>query len=241
MTTEPTRAPFRIGVVPGVTLSKWSRLWAERRPETPLAFVPVVDADAVPALAVARGDDRVDMVLARLPVDAEGLSVIRLYDERAVVVVPKDHVVAAVGAEDEVEAAAFEGEHRHDLDPTLSAADAVAVVATGAGVAVMPQSLARLHARKEVTYRYVADLPPTTIALVWPEGDLTDDLDDFIGVVRGRTARSSRSRRRDEPERETSARKGSAPDPRGAKPGRTPPKGRGPQRGTGRSRPRRGR
>jgi len=115
------------------------------------------------------------------------------------------------------------------------------VVATGAGVAVMPQSLARLHARKEVTYRYVADLPPTTIALVWPEGDLTDDLDDFIGVVRGRTARSSRSRRRDEPEREASARKGSAPDPRGAKPGRTPPKGRGPQRGTGRSRPRRGR
>jgi DNA-binding transcriptional LysR family regulator len=241
MTTEPTRVPFRIGVVPGVTLSKWSRLWEERRPETPLAFVPLADADAVPSLDDARGDDRVDMVLARLPIEVEGLSVIRLYDERAVVVVPKDHAVAAVGAEDEVEGAVFADEHRHDLDPSLSLADAVAVVATGVGVAVMPQSLARLHARKEVTYRYVADLPPTTIALVWPEGELTDDLDDFIGVVRGRTARSSRSRRRDEPEQAATARTGSAPDPRGAKPKRTPPKGRGPQRGTGRSRPRRGR
>jgi len=241
MTTEPTRAPFRIGVVPGVTLSKWSRLWAERRPETPLAFVPVADPDAVAALAEARGDERVDMVLARLPIDADGLSVIRLYDERAVVVVPKDHAIAAVDAEGEVEAASFADEHRNDLDPSLSVADAVAVVATGAGVAVLPQSLARLHARKEVTYRAVADLPPTTIALVWPEGEPTDEVDDFIGVVRGRTARSSRSRRRDEPEQAASARKGSAPDPRGSKPGRTPPKGRGPQRGTGRSRPRRGR
>lgn len=239
MTTEPTRASFRIGFVPGVTLSKWSRLWEERRADLPL---DVAEIDASSALDALHGDAAVDMLLARLPLATDDdHSVIRLYDERAVAVVSKDHPLAALGIEHELTAADLEGETRHDLDPTLTDAQAVDVAATGAGVAVVPQSIARLYSRSGLTYRFVSDLEPTVVALVWLVDRSDDDTDDFIGVVRGRTARSSRSRRRDEPEQAAPAKKGSTPDPRGAKPKRTPPQGRGPQRGTGRSRPRRSR
>ena len=67
MTTEPSRASFRIGFVPGVTLSKWSRLWEERRADLPLDVVEVTGGATGDVLDVLRGDDRVDMVLARLP------------------------------------------------------------------------------------------------------------------------------------------------------------------------------
>ena len=240
MTTEPTRASFRLGFVPGVTLAKWSRMWEERRDDLPLDVVEVTGDAPLEAFA---GDDPVVMLLGRLPLPTGAdFSAIPLYEERIVVVVHKEHPVAALGKEEEVVLADLDGEHRHDLDPALSLADAVSVVATGSGVAVMPQSLARLHGVKGTTHRVVGDLEPTTIALVWPQGQLDDDIDDFIGVVRGRTRNSSRSRRREDDAPAAPVAKGTAPDPRGAGPKRTPAKGRGgPQRGTGRSRPRRSR
>jgi DNA-binding transcriptional LysR family regulator len=250
MTTEPSRASFRIGFVPGVTLSKWSRLWEERRDDLPLDVVEVTGD----ALEVLRGDDRVDMVLARLPLAlGDDFSSIALYEERAVVCFGKEHPLAAAGKDDELSLDDLAGEVRHDLDPALDEAQAIEVVATGSGVAVMPQSLARLHGRSGVTHRFLSDVAPTTIALVWPIGELDDDIDDFIGVVRGRTRNSSRSRRRDDDAQEAPAEKakgpgkggkGAATGGRGSGPGqkKTPPGGRGgPQRGTGRSRPRRGR
>jgi DNA-binding transcriptional LysR family regulator len=253
MTTEPSRASFRIGFVPGVTLSKWSRLWEERRDDLPLDVVEVIGD----ALEVLRGDDRVDMVLARLPLAlGDDFSSIALYEERAVVCFGKEHPLAAAGKDDELSLADLAGEVRHDLDPALDEAQAIEVVATGSGVAVMPQSLARLHGRSGVTHRFLSDVAPTTIALVWPLGELDDDIDDFIGVVRGRTRNSSRSRRRDDDAQEAPAAKAKGPGKGGAASGKgaaggrgpgpgqkkTPPGGRGgPQRGTGRSRPRRGR
>ena len=67
-----------------------------------------------------------------------------------------------------------------------------AVVAAGTGVVVLPMSVARLHARKDVVHRVVTDLPTTTVALVW-RMERDDELtQEFVGVVRGRTARSSR-------------------------------------------------
>jgi hypothetical protein len=53
-------------------------------------------------------------------------------------------------------------------------------------------SVARLHHRKDLTYRIVADLPPTTVGLAWRIDDEDERVQTFIGIVRGRTARSSR-------------------------------------------------
>ncbi|MGW1993911.1 LysR substrate-binding domain-containing protein [Embleya sp. NPDC001921] len=198
---EPT--PFRLAYVPGVTPTKWVRVWNERLPDVPLTLIPVSAADAADLLRA--GD--ADAGLVRLPIDRTELSAIPLYTETTVVVVPKDHDVAGVDevvAEDLADAVVL-----HPLDDTLewerrpgvpakerpaTTADAVELVAAGVGLLVVPQSLARLHHRKDLTYRVVSDAPESRVALSWPEAHTTDLVEEFIGIVRGRTVNSSRGR-----------------------------------------------
>lgn len=62
------------------------------------------------------------------------------------------------------------------------------------GLLVVPQSLARLHHRRDLTYRPLTDAPQSSVALSWPEDATTDLVEDFIGIVRGRTVNSTRGR-----------------------------------------------
>ena len=62
------------------------------------------------------------------------------------------------------------------------------------GVLVVPQSLARLHHRRDLTYRTVTDAPQSSVALSWLEDETTDLMETFIGIVRGRTVNSTRGR-----------------------------------------------
>ncbi|WP_137724782.1 LysR substrate-binding domain-containing protein [Prescottella subtropica] len=238
MTEATDPRPFRLAYVPGVTPTKWVRIWNERVTGTPLDLVAVDAADAADALR----DGRADVALLRLPVDRDGLSAISLYDEVPVVVVPKDHVFTAA---DEVALADLADELLLDpLDVQLvwdvlpgraandrpaTTADAIELVAAGVGVLVVPMSLARLHHRKDLTYRPVAGAPESRIALSWPEDRTTGLVEEFIGIVRGRTANSSRGRTPHETPK-TKVRKQAAvtkaaksPDPRrGGKPSGKP-------------------
>lgn len=184
MGTDAASASFRIGFMPGVTTTKWTRIWAERHPDVPLEVFPTGVDEQVAVLL----DDRADVSFVRLPIDDEGLSVIPLYLEEAVVVVGKDHAIADV---DSVTLAELEGERLQDATGALK--DAVELVAAGVGVLVVPQSLARLHARKDVTYRTVTDAGQTQIALTWLAERTTEQVEEFVGIVRGRTAQSSRT------------------------------------------------
>ncbi|WP_103348093.1 LysR substrate-binding domain-containing protein [Amycolatopsis sp. CA-128772] len=194
---------FKLAYVPGATPAKWVRTWAERVPEVPLILVPVAAADATGLLRA--GD--ADAALLRSPIDRDGLHAIPLYTETSVVVVPKDHLLAAA---DEVSTVDLADEVvLHALDDTLewpsfpgraavsrpeTTADAIELVAAGVGVLVVPQSLARLHHRRDLTYRTVADAPQSSVALSWPEEETTDLMEQFIGIVRGRTVNSTRGR-----------------------------------------------
>ena len=189
---------LRVGYVPGVTPDKWARAWRERRDGVRLELVQVEEDDAESAVR----DKRLDMALARLPVDRTGLHLVRLYDEVPVVVVGREHPVAAY---DEIDVAELADEQfvtgpPGGLDlratqlafPPMSAKEAVEVVAAGTGIAILPMSVARLHHRKDVTHRPVRGPASTTIALIWltERDDATTQA--FVGVTRGRTARSSR-------------------------------------------------
>ncbi|NJQ16572.1 LysR family substrate-binding domain-containing protein, partial [Streptomyces bohaiensis] len=195
---------FRLLYVPGVTPGKWVRIWNERMPEVRLVLEPSPPALAADALRELRADAG----LLRLPAQRAELSVIPLYTETTVVVVPKDHLVAAA---DEVTCADLADDIvLHPQDDTLpweappgrpafqrpeTTEDAVELVAAGIGVLVVPQSLARLHHRRDLTYRPVTDAPQSGVGLAWREDTTTDDVDDFIGIVRGRTANSTRGQR----------------------------------------------
>lgn len=201
--TAPS-STFRLAYVPGVTPAKWVRIWGERRPEVPLDLVSTTTLDA-PGLLRGGG---VAAALLRLPIDRDGLSVIMLYAETPVVVVPKDHVITAA---DEVTTADLVDEtvlrpHDDRLDwvsrPGVAAAyrpdttaEAIELVAAGVGVVVVPQSLARLHHRRDLSYRPVADAPASPVALAWPTDATTEFVEEFVGIVRGRTANSSRGHR----------------------------------------------
>ena len=203
MTSPQTTPPFRLAYVPGVTPGKWARTWTERLPDVPLDLTGVSAAEAVEAL---RGD-RADAALVRLPIDRTGMSAIPLYTETTVVVVPKDHEVTAV---DEVSLGDLaDYVVLHPLDDSLqwpsppglpaierpaTAADAIELVAAGVGLLVVPQSLARLHHRRDLAYRPVSDAPQSQVALSWLEERTTDLMEEFIGIVRGRTVNSSRGR-----------------------------------------------
>ena len=81
----------------------------------------------------------------------------------------------------------------------LTVADAIAIAASGVGVVIVPMSLAHLHHRKDAAHRPLADGPTSSIALAWPAAPATASdaasgafVETFIGIVRGRTANSSR-------------------------------------------------
>jgi len=189
---EASVAPFRLAYVRGVTPAKWARIWEERMRRVPLELLRVDEPDQI---AVLR-DGHADMSLVRLPIDREGMHAIPLYEEQPVVVVPKDHAIAAA---DEVSLAEVRelAEPVHPFDPQVE--DTLALVAAGVGCMVLPQSVARLHARRDLAARPVTDADPTAIALAWlsdPTPARTESeqyrIDTFIGIVRGRTANSSR-------------------------------------------------
>ncbi|GGO91503.1 hypothetical protein GCM10011584_25770 [Nocardioides phosphati] len=195
--------PFRVAFVAGVSPDKWSKRWRERYPEAPL---DLTITDVADQLAVLR-DGRASMSFVRLPVERDGLHVIPLYEELSVVVVS---VEDDLSLHEELTVADLAG-HQLVTDPAdlpawaevatverlpypaMSARDAVEVVASSeGGVAVLPMSVARLHHRKDVVARPLADGPLHPVGIAWRADDEDPRLETFVGIVRGRTAQSSR-------------------------------------------------
>jgi DNA-binding transcriptional LysR family regulator len=200
--------PFRLSFVPGVTVTKWTTEWAERHPDIPLDVRPVAEDARVSGVR----DATIDVAFVRLPIEREGLNAIRLYDEVPVVVVSKDNPLSLL---EEVRLDELLGEHlvqdpsqvegwadraaemvegtRVDQPAPDTVEDAIDLVAAGTGIAVLPHSVARLHARKDVVARPVLDLAETQIAIVWLADETNERIEEFIGIVRGRRASSSRA------------------------------------------------
>ncbi len=197
---------FRLGAVEGATPGTWIDRWKQRMPHVPLELVRIEIGAQRAAL------DDLDAALVRLPLALpaaardDDLHIIALYDEVPVVVASVDsHLLAA----DELALADLAGEVvlRLSDDPlagfavpdtvpprfaALAVADAVATVAAGTGAVIVPMSLARLHHRKDVDWRPLVDGPTSTVALAWRRERTTPDVETFVGIVRGRTAHSSR-------------------------------------------------
>jgi DNA-binding transcriptional LysR family regulator len=204
------RPSLTLGYVPGGTPAKWARIWAQRHPDIPLRLRAVSAAEAADDVRAGR----VDVALLRLPADTTALAVIPLYEETTVAVVPADHLLSAA---DEVTFADLDGEPiLLPLDDVVGWLDgpgvpvdhrpetteaAVELVAAGMGVLIVPQSLARLYHRRDLTYRPISDGPTCAVALVFPDGPQSAPVEEFIGIVRGRKPGSSRGQAQPAPKR----------------------------------------
>lgn len=175
--------------MPGVTPGKWERNWAEwRRYERlpALALELVAESAQLDRLH----DGSLDMCLVRGEVVRDGLHLVRLYEEIEVAVVSQDHPASVL---DELSTADLAEEvDLLAVYPELTPAQAIETAAAGTGYARLPMSVARLHHRKDVVACPLHDLEPIPVGLAWRVERDDDVTQLFVGVVRGRTPRSSR-------------------------------------------------
>ena len=171
-------------------------------PENPFAHMSIVRPDREPAST-----------------DGEKYHSIRLYEELPVVILPVDHVLTVldevpveelaeefllqpasdIPAYEEISRAWRENAGRI-VPEGLTDKETIELVAAGVGLYIVPMSIARFYHRKDLTYRPVAGLDVYPVHLVWPRApkgeprseELEALLQDFIGIVRGRTATSER-------------------------------------------------
>ncbi len=197
--------------IPGVTPGKWIHRWQERMPDVPLVSNPVPESHQLDALRAGEAD----MAFVRLPVDKTGLNVVKLYTELSVVVAPKDHPIAAF---EELDVADLADEYlladpddfpewrdisteiaagtRKPLPVMGSIEEALDLVEAGLGILILPMSVGRHFSRKTLRSRLLHGVADTSIAIAWPLLDPPSPdenvFQEFIGVVRGRSANSSR-------------------------------------------------
>ncbi len=181
---EPQPA-FTVCFVPGVTPTKWARIWNERMRRQRLELRPASPAEALAAMR----DGTADAAFLRDTGADDEFSAIRLYEEQPVVVASRDHLFSALGAHETIGVDELAGENLLDGQD----AGTIDLVVAGVGVARMPQSVARALSRRDVIARPLRDAAPTTISLVWPVDRTTPAVEAFIGIVRGRTENSSRA------------------------------------------------
>ncbi len=203
--TPDARPVLRVGFVPGVTLRKWRTIWQERFRHVTLEVAEVGEAEQRRIL----DDDAVDLCFVRLPLETAGLHLIPLYDEVPVAWSSKDHPIAAV---ESLTWADLDG----DTVLTDVTPDALEQAAFADAVLLVPLSVARTYSRRDMVHRPITDAPPTRIGLAWRVDHEHPWIDEFVGVVRGRTAASSRTAA----ERAASPKQQPTPPPRGTKPGR---------------------
>jgi DNA-binding transcriptional LysR family regulator len=144
---------LRIAYVAGVTPGKWIRRWEERVPDVPLQAFMSDDGAQVSVLR----DGSADLSFVRLPVEREGLSVIPLYEEQPVVVAPKGHEITGVRGSGARRPGRGGLPRRRDALGGPEAA--LQVVATGAGLAILPMSVARHFNVKDTVARRLTGAP----------------------------------------------------------------------------------
>lgn len=187
------RLAFATGTEPG----KWFRRFREN---TAHGGLETLDADD--ALATLLSGDA-DLALARVPAAGDeridsSFHVVRLYAEAPGVAVPKDSVYAEVGEDVRAEDVADEYLNYRIPDSGLVDVEAVRtglqVVGANVGIVIAPRPLLKVLSKKQVVPLGLVDaeVPRTEICLVWKKGRDADDIQDFVGVAKGRTKNSSR-------------------------------------------------
>lgn len=208
--------PLTLGFVRGVAPEKWARRWTSVRRRRPLNLVPLPEiGDVDPAST--------DMTLVRswpgqAPSRSRGADrtrhAVQLYEEAVALVVSVHDEAAQLRSlsVDELALVSLIDHPWHDpswpspkpwKDPSwrpTSIAAALDIVTTGLGGILLPGPLAR-HLTRKRDHRIVhvsegpsgERLPGSLVWATWEVARDSNEMQELIGVLRGRTVRSSRS------------------------------------------------
>lgn len=209
----PATPSLSLGFVRGVAPAKWARRWAEAVPSVRLELVPLpLSGQPDPREAA------LDVVLERVPPGASPRDAgpgtdrhaLRLYTETVALVVSVDHELAGQQTvdRDTLALSTLLAHPDHSSawpaaasweDPAwepVHAEAAMELVGTGAGAILLPLPLARHLAgkRTHAVIPVIDDNPlaGTEIWATWSVERDAGDVQQLVGIMRGRTARSQR-------------------------------------------------
>lgn len=168
---------LRVASLRTISTDKWEKRWRQQQPHIALTVERVEDwPDARKPVLESLRAGALDAALIRLSpgespetLMSAPLHCVTVYDENQAVLLSKEHPLAT---ETEIDASFLD---EFELRPAL-----------------LPAPVARDARQQDLVAIPVTGLEPTSVALVWLVERDADDIQQFVGIVRGRTNRSSR-------------------------------------------------
>ncbi|MER6734992.1 LysR family transcriptional regulator [Streptomyces puniciscabiei] len=183
-----------VGFMPGITVTPATAVFTARHPGVNVRLLRTTWDDQVEVLL----DGRADIGVVRLPIHQRGLQVRPLFKEPRVVMLPVGHRLAdrasvSVGdlasehllqdpdAVPEWRDVALElrGKRRPDVPQIHQVEEKLELVASGAGICVLPLSTAGFYTRPDVVPLPVEDIGPGEVALAWAASRRSPLIHDF--------------------------------------------------------------
>ncbi|MFC8348159.1 LysR family transcriptional regulator [Streptomyces sp. NPDC057280] len=183
-----------IGFMPGITLTPATAAFSTVRPGVNVRLLRTSWDDQVDVLL----DGRADIGVVRLPIDPYGLQVRPLFTEPRLVMLPAGHRLADRAS---VTVHDLAGEHllqdpdavpewrdvalelrerrRPEVPAIHQVEEKLELVASGAGICVLPSSTAGFYTRPDVIAVPVADIGPNEVALAWVAARRSPLIHDF--------------------------------------------------------------
>jgi DNA-binding transcriptional LysR family regulator len=194
---------FTIGFMPGLIVTPIIRLMEERFLGLRVDVVRTSWDDQIEMVY----DGRVDASFVRLPVPRRGLTIVPLFTESRVVVLPRDHpmtrqlevTVADLATLDLIQDPDAVPEWRDAVEkqrPTALSTDRVKLpttrtveekleqVAVGRGIVVLPKSTAMFYTRPDVVHREVIDLADGEVALAFDARRTSPEIAAIVEIAR---------------------------------------------------------
>lgn len=166
----PTR--FVVGFMPGTDAGTVIAEFRRLHPDIDVAPIFTSTTTQAPFLI----DGRADVVFCRPPIAVEGIEIVDLFDEPFVAAVPRGHRFATRSTLS-VREVTGAGEHvlRRRVSPGTPDAelddfepqDAIAVVSSGAALAILPAGIAAFYSDPAVRYIPVTDASPQPVSLAY--------------------------------------------------------------------------
>lgn len=236
------RPALRLEFERGISPSKWERRWREAFPGQVLELVPLElpttnrgsAAGPLHTPEASVGDEhvvRLERHFFGARPNPDVWHSVRLYEEQVTLAVSTDHELSSAteARSDDLALVPLIDHPNHDpawpdpqpwADPSYAPAtvkEALELAATGLGGVLLPASLGRHLARKDLSFIAVPDLPETAIWAVWHIEHDTDAIQDLIGILRGRKRGSSRNAQAPAPAPQQKSRGTQAKRPAGGK------------------------
>lgn len=175
---RPERSVLTVSCLLSISTDKWEDRWRQQHRHIRLSIRRDSDDPGERSAVIdALASGELDVALIRLygnetlaDVGTTSLHAITLYEESQVVLISSDHPLAT---EEFLEAALLSD--------------------FGLDSAVLPAPMARDALQKTLAIVPVTGLEPSRIVCVWLTARDADDVQDFVGLLRGRTGRSSRA------------------------------------------------